>query len=147
VPIKLPLSDPDPMRRLQTLHRTLDDIIMSSTLPVGFLFAARFFGLLGSVLKRKSESPLGSLIMTNFPTPDTTSKIFGHNVVYTRFSSGFPKSGYPILFSSVSFQGSLLLQVKADAGLFPGPEATKDILAFMEDELDVLRDWGDYEEV
>jgi hypothetical protein len=69
------------------------------------------------------------------------------SILYMGFSSGFPKSGVPIWFSSVSFQGSLLLQVKADAGLFPGPEATKDIIAFMEDELDVVPDWGDYEEV
>jgi hypothetical protein len=148
VPIAVPLSESDPMKRLRALHETLDDLIMSSTLPLGFLFVLSCLGLLSSLVKPKSDKPpIGTLLVSNFPTPDITSKIFGHSAVYMQISAGIPANGYPIVFSSLSFQGNLLLQMKADAGLFPNPEATKAILALVEDELDVLKSCADCGEI
>jgi hypothetical protein len=141
VPIQLPVFESDPVKRLQTMHQTLDDIIKNSTLPFGFLAAAWIVGLLISIKKPSNQtrvSPLGSLAMTNFPTPDVPLKIFGQEGVYMRMSFGFPKSGYPIAVASVSFKGDLLFHIKVDAGLFPKEEDSENVLRFIEDELDFL---------
>jgi hypothetical protein len=138
-PIELPVMESDPVKRLQRMHGKLDDLIKNSTLPFGFLGAFWIVGLLLSIKgSKKAGSPLGSLIMTNFPTPDVPLKMFGQEGVYMRMSFGFSKSGYPIGVSSVSFKGDLLFQVKVDAGLFPEEKDSASILAFIEDELDVL---------
>jgi hypothetical protein len=139
VPIQLPVIESDPVKRLQTMHNTLDDIIKNSTLPFGYLAAAWIFGLWMSVKRPTAGgSPLGSFTMTNFPTPDVPLRVFGHQGVYMRMSFGFAKAGYPIGFASVSFKGDLLFQVKADAGLFPEAKDTRNLLGFIEDELDLL---------
>jgi hypothetical protein len=134
------VGESDTAKRLQTVHNTLDDIIKNSTLPFGFLGGFWMVGLLMSIKQWKTGggSPLGSIITTNFPTPDVPLKIFGHEGVYMQLSFAFPKAGYPIGIASVSFKGDLLLQVTTDAGLFPEEKDTTSFLALIEDELDVL---------
>jgi hypothetical protein len=136
------------MKRLRILQTTFEDMNNTPALPFGFLFALWITGLVLSIFKPMSDDvPIGSFLMSNFATPDITSKAFGRNVVYLRVSFGDPKRGYPAGFSSISFKGSLLLQVNADAGLFPRPESTESILGFILDELNVLRNCVVHQEI
>jgi hypothetical protein len=96
--------------RLRSLQPTIDDLITKSTLPVGFVFVADFVGLINlSLVRPRTQSPIGYLLMTNFPTPDITSTFFGNKVVYMRYNIGFAKKGCPIGIHSISFQGKLML--------------------------------------
>ncbi len=134
--LPLPVSEPNPLARLQAVRRTMSGVKRSAEAIVarGLLW---LMGLLPVAVVRLIVSffgPKASLVLTNVPGPRERVRLAGTEV--SRIMFWVPQSARLALgISLVSYAGEVVVEVISDAGRIPDPHL---LVAGFEEELALL---------
>ena len=138
--LSLPLGVRDPLKRLATLKRRMNDIKDSPEALVAFgilgvmgLTPVQIEHIIVSIFAMK-----GTAVLTNVPGPRQPFYYAGELIDTLMFWVPTP-GNLGLGVSIISYNGKVTMGVATDAGLAPDPE---NILASFAEELDYLKRWG-----
>jgi WS/DGAT/MGAT family acyltransferase len=138
--LSLPVGVRDPLRRLATLKRRMNDIKESPEALVAFgilstigLTPIQIEHLIVAIFAMK-----GTGVLTNVPGPRQPLYYAGQLIDTLMFWVPTP-GNLGLGVSIISYNGKVIMGVATDAGLVPDPE---NILASFTDELEYLQRWG-----
>jgi len=81
---------------------------------------------------------MGTLVMTNFPTPGKKQVLLGKIAEELSFNAGLQRRGLALGFFSISYGGKLIIGTKADVSLFPDPSSVTRFTQLVYDEFEYL---------